>query len=346
MMTKSRYTLLLAAAAVLGVAGCDIDPDIAAPYTPPGTGTVSGQVFYDANDNRQFDPIAGDTLITGARIEIAERGDSTRVVASGNAGAEGRFTIANVPVGSYELRAIVSGNQTLTCAPAATSVYVGETSFASTATRISCRIDIKVAKTRALGSLVTVAGIVTAAPGVYRPTNLYVQDTSGGIQGFNVPGGAASGIALGDSIEITGPMGQFGQELEVTPVSSFRIVKKDARLIEPRERTVQQLLDELANAGTANQARTIGELIVVKGVRITNLPATNSTGSGTDFRIVQGAAQVPGRLDQNANGNIPVSTLAGDRCFDITGVLGYFSPNLQLKPRDVNDIKVVTCPAN
>jgi hypothetical protein len=346
MMTKPRLTQLCAAAALLGLAACELDPEIAAPYTPPDRGAVSGQVFFDVNDNKQFDPIAGDSLITNARIEVAERGDSTRVVASGSADAEGRFTIPNIPIGSYEIRALVAGNQAVTCAPVTASVYVGETTFASTPTRLSCRIDIVVAKTRPLNTLVTVAGIVTAAPGVYRTNNMYLQDATGGVQAFNVPGGTASGIALGDSIEVTGPVGQFGQELEVTPVNSFRIVKANARIVEPRQVTVQQLLDEVAAANPANQARSIGELLVVRGVRVTGLPATNSTGSGTDFRIVQGAAQMPGRLDQNANPNIPVSTLAGDRCFDIVGVLGFFSPNLQLKPRDVNDIKVVTCPAN
>jgi hypothetical protein len=345
MMTKTRITTLGAAMAVLALAACSLDPDIAAPYTPPDTGSVSGQVFFDANDNGQFDPVAGDSLITAARIEVAERGDSTRVVATGNAGAEGRFTISDIPIGSYELRALVGGSQTLTCAPVTTSVYVGETTFASTPTRLSCRIDVAAAKARPLSSLVTVGGIVTAAPGVYRTNNLYVQDATGGMQAFNVPGGTASGIALGDSIEITGPLGQFGQELQISPVNSFRIARKNARTIEARERTLQQLLDEFAAPGGGNQSRSIGELIVVRGVRIAGLPAANSTGSGTDFRLVQGTVQVPGRLDQSANTNIPVSTLAGDRCFDVVGVLGYFSPNLQLKPRDVNDITPVACPA-
>jgi hypothetical protein len=206
-----------------------------------------------------------------------------------------------------------------------------------------------VAKDRALNSLVTVAGIVTAAPGVYRTNNLYLQDATGGLQAFNVPGGTASGIALGDSIEITGPLGQFGQELQVSPVNSFRIVEASARVLPPRERTIAALFAEFEGENGGNKSRSIGELIVLRGVRVAGLPANNATGSGTDFRLVQGegedAVQLAIRLDQAANTNIPVAEFTGSECFDVVGILGYFSPNLQLKPRDVNDVTPVACPA-
>ena len=85
----------------------------------------------------------------------------------------------------------------------------------------------------------------------------------------------------------------------------------------------------------------------MRGVKVDGLPATNSTGSGTDYRLLQGTQTLNIRLDVNANSAIPVSTFAGaDRCFDVVGILGYFSPNLQLKPRTVADVTEVTCPAS
>ena len=100
-------------------------------------------------------------------------------------------------------------------------------------------------------------------------------------------------------------------------------------------------------ADSSVRSRSIGELIVVRGVRPVALPAANSAGSGTDFRLVRGTDTLNIRLDVNANTNIPVATFAGEgKCFDVAGILGFFSPNLQLKPRRVADVTEVTCPAS
>lgn len=350
---KASFRHLVAAGALVATAGaCSVEPDIAEPFKPAGTGSVSGQVFLDLNDNRQFEPVLGDSLVTRGTVELSERGDSARVVATGTLGAEGRFTITNVPVGSYDLRAYPEGGQGVTCAPVTATVFIGEMAFAETPVRVSCRLDVEVAKRRARPAVVTVAGIVTAAPGTFRSDNLYLQDATGGIQAFAVPGNL--GAAVGDSIELTGRLDFFRGELQLnSPYPSARVVQAGAvapgtGVLDPAERTIAEIFEEItdlaAQDSTAEFMPSLGALIVVRGVRFVGLPAANSTGSGTDLTISQGTDELRVRLDQAVNSTVNVTTLAGDRCFDVAGILGFFSPNPQLKPRGPADITEVTCP--
>ena len=349
MMTKLRITTLGALAAVLALAACDLEPDQAPPTTIAGNGTIVGQVFFDANGNGRFDPIAGDTVLSGATIDLNARGDSGRVLRSTTSDAQGSFTLTGVPIGTHEIRARLSAGGVVTCAPVPVTVGVDERAFASTPLRVSCRIDIAEAEKRTSGSIITVGGIVTAAPGVYRANNLYLQDASGGMQAFNVPGGTSSGIAEGDSIEITGPLGAFNQELQMSPVNSFRIVSR-GRTVEARQYTVAQL--RTIFAANVQTAKPIGELVVVRGVRLRGVPAvpTGTAGAGgTDFRVVQGADSISGRFDviQNVQANLDAAR-PDTRCYDVTGILGLFGSTLQIKPRRPSDIVVSegACAAN
>lgn len=353
MMTKPHFTLLLAATAVLGLAACDIDPKQADPTTLEGNGSVTGQVYFDANANGRFDPVGGDTLLVGAIVDLAVRGDSTRVLQSTTTDAQGTFSLGGVPIGTHEIRARLTTGQIVTCAPVPVTVLVSEQAFASTPLRVSCRIDIVEAEKRSLTSVITVGGIVTAAPGVYRPNNLYLQDETGGMQAFGVPGGTSSGIVEGDSIELTGPLAAFQQELQVSPTNSFRIVTR-GRPVEARLYTLRQLRDAFA-AGSQG-TKPIGELVVVRGVRLRGVPAapTGTAGAGgTDFRLVQGPAQsadsIAGRFDvaQNVQANIDAAR-PDTRCYDVTGILGLFGSTIQLKPRRPSDVVVseAVCAAN
>lgn len=347
MMTKPRILFIGAAAAVLGLVACDIDPDQAPPVAIDGNGSVAGQVYFDANGNGRFDPVGGDTALVGAIVDLAARGDSARVLLSTTTSADGAFSFTGVPIGTHEIRARVSGGQVVTCAPVAVTVAVAEQAFASTPLRVSCRIDISVAERRTSGSIITVGGIVTAAPGVYRANNLYLQDVSGGMQAFGVPGGTSSGIVEGDSIEATGPLGVFNQELQMSPVNSFRIVSRN-RPVEPRQYTVKAVRDLFA--AEAQLSKPVGELVVFRGVRIRGLPAvpTGTAGAGgTDGRVVQGTDSIALRFDviQNVQANIDAAK-PETNCYDVIGTLGQFGSTLQIKPRRPSDMTVVTCPAN
>jgi hypothetical protein len=344
-----RAAIAAAGALVLGIAACDIDPEQADPTSLEGSGSVTGQVYFDANGNGRFDPLGGDTSLVGAIVDLAVRGDSTRVLQSTTTDAQGTFTLGNVPIGTHEIRARLTTGQIITCAPIPVTVLVSEQAFASTPLRVSCRIDIVEAEQRSLTNVITVGGIVTAAPGVYRPNNLYLQDETGGMQAFGIPGGTSSGIAEGDSVELTGPLAAFQQELQVSPTNSFRIVTR-GRPVEARLYTLRQLRDAFA-AGSQG-TKPIGELVLVRGARLRGVPAapTGTAGAGgTDFRLVQGTDSISGRFDvaQNVQANLDVAR-PDTRCYDVTGILGLFGSTIQLKPRRPSDVVLseAACSAN
>jgi hypothetical protein len=349
MMNTTSLRLLVPAAAIFALVACDIDPEQAPPLGLGERGSITGQVYFDANGNGVFDPVGGDTALPSVAIELAARGDSARLIASTTSDADGGFTFEGVPTGTHEIRGRVAGGQGITCAPVPVTVFVGEQAFAATPLRLTCRIDIVVAEQRTSGSVITVGGIVTAAPGVYRANNLYLQDATGGMQAFNVPGGTSSGIVEGDSVELTGPLAAFNQELQMSPVNSFRIVSRN-RGIDTVDYTVRQLRD--AYAASVQLARPIGELVRLRGVILRNVPAvpTGTAGAGgTDFRVVQGTDSIGGRFDvlQNVQANLDAAR-PDTRCYDVTGILGLFGSTLQIKPRRPSDIVVseVACSAN
>jgi hypothetical protein len=224
----------------------------------------------------------------------------------------------------------------------AVTVLVAEQAFASTPVRITCRIDITEAERRTQGAVITVGGIVTAAPGVYRTNNLYLQDVTGGMQAFSVPGGTSSGIAEGDSVELTGPLGVFSNELQMSPVNTFRIVTR-GRPVEVRSYSVKALRDSFTANGQL--ARPVGELVKTTNVKVRGFPAALG-GSGTDARLVQGTDSIGFRLDQAANTQANRDLFTDAKCYDVTGILGLFGSTLQLKPRRASDVVEVTCPAN
>ena len=65
-------------------------------FTPPSTGTVSGTVFNDLNNNGLFDP--GEPGLPGWKIRLAGATSDSTIT-----GAEGSYTFSSVPFGSYQL---------------------------------------------------------------------------------------------------------------------------------------------------------------------------------------------------------------------------------------------------
>ena len=338
-MHASLKHLLAAGALLAGVVACDLEPEQAPPFSPTGTGRAIGQVFFDADGNGVFDPVSGDDLLADATVTISERGDSSRVLATTTTDANGEFSFASIPVGTHELRARTAGGVRYTCSPIPVTIYVAEPAFTLAPARLSCRIDIAEAKARTSGTIVTVAGIVTAQPGVYFPDNLYLTDRSGGMLVSFLPGG--SNVAEGDSVEITGTLGQTGGELRLAGTPSLRVITRNVRTPAPTPVTAASVKAAFAAGGTS--ARPIGELVKFSAAKVRGFPATPGS-SGTNGWLVQQADSVQLRLDRNAGSAIPLSTFDPQKCYDVVGILGYFTPNPQIKPRRLSDIMEVACP--
>lgn len=327
-MTRMRTSLLMLGAVLS--AACVEDP---APVTAlEETGQVSGILFFDRDNNNVYTPTAGDSIMPGVTVRVLDRG-TTRVLGQAVSGANGRYEIA-VPVGTHDLdvvrsSAIVAGN--FVWCGAAPSVYANEATFVPTPLKFGCVIRVNVAKQAAQGASVTIAGIVTAQPGRYRAANdnLYLQDPTGGIQVFGVP--ASLGLQEGDSIEVTGTLATFNTQLQITSPRVAPNIKRGATVPDAVQLTTAQL------AATTNPlAPNVGRLVRVRRVTVGAFASGNAP-----INDGSGAAQV--RLDGNANTTIETARFEAGKCYDITGIVGFFNNATQLQPRGAFDVTEVSC---
>jgi DNA/RNA endonuclease YhcR with UshA esterase domain len=320
------------------LAACAEDP--APPFEVEGTGRVTGQLFFDADNNALFTPIGGDTLLRNVRVELRERGSSV-LIAAVQTDAAGTFEFEGVTPGTHDVFLVqdtaVTKNLVFCANPVRASVYSDETSFISAPAKRGCVVAINVAEADTLNASVTVAGIITAAQGTFRSDNIYIQDPTGGIMAFGVPGSAA--LVLGDSVEISGVLAQFNGEPQLnSPVVAPNRTRTTVPA--PAERTTGAIAAAVAAGGA--KARDVGLLLVVRGARVGAF-----TSGGTPPRnatVNDGSGAIEIRLDGNVLTVIPPTRFDQTKCYDIIGVLGYFSGTPQLKPRIPADVTEVLCP--
>ncbi len=314
------------------LAACADDPE--PPFAVEGTGRVTGRLFFDADNNGLFTPLGGDTLLRNVRVELRERGSSV-VIEAMTTDANGAFDFEGISPGTHDVFLVqdtaVVKNLVFCVNPLRASVYRDETAFVTAPAKRGCVIRINVAEALPLAAPVTVTGIVTARQGTYRSDNTYIQDPTGGMQVFGLP---ALNLQIGDSIEVSGILGQFGGELQViNPIVAPNRTATTAPA--PLERTT----GAIAAAVTALGAREpdVGRLLVVRHATVGAFTSGNAL-------LNDGSGAIQIRLDNNAATAIPTSTFVAGRCYDVVGILGFFNGTPQLKPRMLADVTEVPCP--
>lgn len=329
---RAQLCTTLALGLVL-VGACSEDPE--PPFAVEGTGRLTGQLFFDADNNGLFTPLGGDTLLRNVRVELRERG-STVIIDSVRTSATGAFEFDAVAPGTHDVFLVqdtaITGRLVFCANPVRASVYRDETAFLTGPAKRGCVVRINVAEGQALSSPVTIAGIVIARQGTYRNDNIYVQDPTGGMQVFGLP---ALGLQLGDSIEVSGVLGQFGGELQVTnPIVAPN--RTNVAVPTPLERTTGAIAAAVSAGGA--RAADIGRLLVVRRAHV---GATFTSGNAT---LDDGSGAIQIRLDGNVNSVIPTTRFDPTKCYDIIGILGFFNGTPQLKPRMASDVTEVACP--
>ena len=185
-------------------------------------------------------------------------------------------------------------------------------------------ISIATARSRSVGSKVTVAGRVTVSNQLGSPS--YVQDTTGGIPVFDFT--LSQAATIGDSLIVTGPIGLFSNQIQISG-SGISFIKPDSsvRIIAPKPIAITEL--------AANE----GLLVTVQQVELVNKSFVFYPQSTE--RITNGTVQADLRIDGDTN--LPGLTKP-QGLTDITGVVGRFSTNAQLLPRFRQDVPGVSDP--
>jgi hypothetical protein len=184
-------------------------------------------------------------------------------------------------------------------------------------------ISIASARTKSNGTKVTVAGRITVANQQGSPS--FIQDATGGIPVFDY--NFSNSIAIGDSVIVTGIIGFFNNQIQISSNVSFALVDSVKRYITPKNISIGDL--------AANE----GLLVTVQHVSLVNKAFVfypQSTEQMIDSTVVADL-----RIDGDTN--IPGLTKP-QGVVDITGVVGRFKTNAQLLPRFRNDIPGATEP--
>lgn len=185
---------------------------------------------------------------------------------------------------------------------------------------------IPIASARALpvGTKVTVAGRVTVGLELGNPAS--VQDSTGGIPVFDYT--LAHAVQIGDSVIVTGPIGVFSNQKQISGSGIF-FTKPNVpqRIIQPKQIQISEL--------AANE----GLLVTVQNVSLVNKSFVfypQSTEKITDSSI-----QADLRIDGDTN--LPGLTKP-QTSVNITGIVGRFNTNAQLLPRFAADVPGAVAP--
>jgi DNA/RNA endonuclease YhcR with UshA esterase domain len=198
------------------------------------------------------------------------------------------------------------------------------------------RTPIGTARTQAVGTLVTVLGNITAPPGVFNGANpganseVWVQDSTGGIAVFAVLTADSATYRLGDRIEVTGTLGLFSGQLQIASPPSPRptVIKKFGNTI---------IAPKVATGAEVNARTDEGKLIRINGLVVTAVGGGTSNAFNVTTTASDGQTVVV-RVNGLATGLTRANFAVGNT-YDVTGVLTQFNGAAQIKPRFRTDVQ-------
>lgn len=221
--------------------------------------------------------------------------------------------------GAANLRLRVNGNNLIT--NAVTLGNVPAEPLPGEENPIPATITIAEARAKAAGTVVTLEGTITTAPGTFGGQAFYMQDATGGIYVFQT----VSGYQQGDKVKITAPLTLFNTELELADIVAIEKIGTAAL----------PLPVEVASVNDSNQ----GQLVKLKDVTITNIISATPTGS-FEFDAVNGTTSTHIRVDVRTGLSQTQFPYEVGQKVDITGVSAIFKGVYQLKPRGLADFSV------
>jgi DNA/RNA endonuclease YhcR with UshA esterase domain len=311
---------------VLFAVGCA--GDVAPPFELEGSGDIEGRVFFDANGDGEYTPAAGDQPVADHRVELRERG-TQQVMQDVVTDDRGRFAFESVRPGTHDIYLDTVGlaDMTICRNPLPASVYVSERQYVPVPTAEGCVITIATAKTLQIGDFVMVEGVTTVGQGRHRNDNIYLQDLTTGIQVFGIP--STLGLIEGDSVRVTGELGQFNDELQI--VNPNVTLLGEGTVPEPRVVTGAEI----------NALTYVGELVRAESATLLEVGSEDGLGRHNVTLQAEDGESFQVRIEGGAVDAMPASAWVVGATYDITGALGSFRGTAQIKPRVAADIERV-----
>lgn len=213
------------------------------------------------------------------------------------------------------------------------SVVAG-TGWAQTITKIR---DARAADAE---TVVTIEGIVNTPDYGFNNNQFFIQDSTGGINvfipasvGFATNGGDGSLFKAGDNVRITGAIGAFANQVQITPAdqASVDILSSENDLPAPITITAADLAGDGKYQGMRVRLATVA---LAEGIE---WPADAQTSSGVNVDALFGEAAFQIRLDRDESffDGAPAPTAK----FVLAGVLGVNNDNVQVWPFAEGDIQ-------
>lgn len=335
-----RLGAVAALAAVALLAACD--DEVAPPFSIEGTGSVEGLVFFDASEDRVFDPADGDYAVSGVAVAVLERGTGeTFAGGTATSGDDGRFRVEGLPAGTHDLlidESTVPEGINICQNPLPVTVYLDETQFRPVQGRPGCLITIEEAKEADVGEFVIVEGIVTSFPGQIESNFVYIEDETAGLFLF-APGLMGQGIEVGDLIEVGGSTALFSGQFQLGDDTQLRRHVEDVETPEPTVVTTA----EIAASGSDPLHDLQNRLVKLEAAELT--AEFGAPGNEQNAFIDDGTGQLIMRVDDGvvSDRDSLNSMFSVGTCYDIVGFAANFNGTGQIFPRSLDDIEEVPC---
>lgn len=189
------------------------------------------------------------------------------------------------------------------------------------------------------GQEVTIVGIMNTPDYGFNDGQFFVQDSTGGINIFyNDVGGANNqdtsaylGWTKGDTLQITGTIGSFRNQIQIAP-SSITILGTGESSSVP--------VTAITQADLSVDSKYQGMLVKVESVGLADgetWPADAQTSSGVNVDVATADSAFVLRIDRDESyyDGAPAPTEA----FNLTGVLARFNSDVQVMPFDSTDVQ-------
>lgn len=207
-----------------------------------------------------------------------------------------------------------------------TFMFAGFPSTAYSAPPGPKAISIAQARSLALGTTVTVDGLVTVASGTFSSSTFdqgfAIQDSTGGIY-VSVP--VNHSLAPRQQVRVTGTLADSSGLLVITDVTAIKVMG--------RGRTVQPLSVATGDVGEDTE----GTIVRITGT-ITQ-PIVNDLPFGFIIFVNDGSGEV--HVFVCASTGIDVSGLSPGQTIEVTGFSGQFADDFEVDPRTQADIRIV-----